>query len=193
MIDTNKAIILNEIKEILSSFNEKDEQIVVDMLAHAHKFNHKVLCYGAGRMGLSLKAFSMRLNHLGLESYYFGDNYIPPLDSNDILILVSNSGETTTVVSVAQAAAKKAHSQLISFVGNTNSALAKMSNVVVPFKTCNGGLNSNDDPNKFNSVQPMTTLTEQALFIEFDVLILGLIEKLNINLEDTKGFHSNVE
>jgi D-arabinose 5-phosphate isomerase GutQ len=71
--------------------------------------------------------------------------------------------------------------------------MAVNSEIVIKFKTCNGGLNSADDDTKINSIQPMTTLTEQSMFVLFDVITMMIIEKMNINITETKKFHSNIE
>lgn len=183
--------VMNELKLVLDSFDDKEVEKFVNLLASNPK--RKVLCYGAGRMGLSLKAFAMRLNHLGISAYFFGDTYVPPLNKDDILIAASNSGETKTVLSVVDTAFVKAGCNIVAVTANPKSTLAKYSHCIVTFKTCNGGLNSADDPSKINSIQPMTTLTEQAMFIFFDLVILELIEKMHINIAATKMFHSNVE
>jgi D-arabinose 5-phosphate isomerase GutQ len=71
--------------------------------------------------------------------------------------------------------------------------MGKEADLTIKFKTCNGGLNSDDDTSKINSIQPMTTLTEQAMFILFDIVTLMLINRLHINVSETKQFHSNIE
>ena len=39
----------------------------------------------------------------------------------------------------------------------------------------------------------MTTLTEQAMFLLFDIVVMMIIEKKHINIVETKKFHSNIE
>lgn len=191
MYNNYKNIVLNEIDEVLSSISEDSLNKIVDTIT-ANK-NVKILGYSAGRMGSGLKAFVMRLNHLGFDASFFGDNYVPPMNSNDIFICCSNSGTTKSVVNILEIFKAKANGKVISFVGNENSKMAELSDIAVKFKTCNGGLNSADDPSKINSIQPMTTLTEQAMFILFDLIIMMIIDRLGIDIKDTKQFHSNIE
>ena len=188
---TFRAQVINELNEVLSSIDETQLNKVVDVLTANKEI--KVLGYSAGRMGSGLKAFIMRLNHLGIKASFFGDNYVPPMGEDDVFICCSNSGTTKSVVSILEIFKAKANGKVISFVGNENSKMAELSDVVVKFKTCNGGLNSTDDPSKINSIQPMTTLTEQAMFIMFDVIVMMIIEKLGIDIKDTKQYHSNIE
>lgn len=189
--NTIKSKVLAEIDAVLSSIDESQLNKVVDTIL-ANK-NVKVLGYAAGRMGSGLKAFVMRLNHLGINASFFGDNYVPPMNSNDVFICCSNSGTTKSVVNILEIFKAKAGGKVISFVGNDESKMAQLSDVVVKFKTCNGGLNSADDPSKINSIQPMTTLTEQAMFVLFDLIVMMIIDKEGIDIKDTKQYHSNIE
>lgn len=180
----------NEIAEVLNSIDVNKLDELVTLLV---KPNTKVLGYSAGRMGFGLKAFLMRLNHIGIPAYWFVDNYVPPMGDNDIFICCSNSGSTKSVASIMEIFKNKSHGKVISFVGNEDSVMGKSADLTIKFKTCNGGLNSADDPSKINSIQPMTTLTEQSMFILFDIVTMMIIERLNINISNTKKFHSNVE
>ena len=189
--DTLRIAVLQEIDEVLTSIDENILNEMVDTLTKNNEV--KVLGYAAGRMGSGLKAFVMRLNHLGIKASFFGDNYVPPMNDNDVFICCSNSGTTKSVVNILEIFKAKAGGKVISFVGNENSKMAELSDIVIKFKTCNGGLNSADDPSKINSIQPMTTLTEQAMFVLFDLIVMLIIDKLGININDTKQFHSNIE
>lgn len=180
----------NEISEVLNSIDENKLNQLVDLLSNP---NVKVLGYSAGRMGFGLKAFMMRLNHLGIKAYWFGDNYVPPMGKDDIFICCSNSGTTKSVANIMDIFKAKAKGKVVAFVGNEDSKIGKESDLTIKFKTCNGGLNSDDDASKINSIQPMTTLTEQTMFILFDIVTLMLINRLHINVSETKQFHSNIE
>lgn len=191
MLYTNLVdVVQREIKEVLDSVSECKLNDFVDMLA---KPGIKVLGYSAGRMGFGLKAFIMRLNHLGIDAHWFGDNYVPPMGKDDVFICCSNSGTTKSVANIMDIFKSKANGNVVAFVGNEDSKMGKEADLTIKFKTCNGGLNSADDPSKINSIQPMTTLTEQSMFILFDIVALMLISKLNIDLNETKQFHSNIE
>lgn len=183
-------IVQDEITEVLKSVDANKLNEFVDLLSRP---NIKVLGYSAGRMGFGLKAFMMRLNHLGISAHWFSDNYVPPMGKDDIFICCSNSGTTKSVANIMDIFKAKANGKIVAFVGNEDSKIGKEADLTIKFKTCNGGINSADDPSKINSVQPMTTLTEQAMFILFDIVTLMLIRKLNIDLNETKRFHSNIE
>lgn len=181
--------ILNEIKMVLDSINEED----VDELVEAILDSDKVVGYGAGRMGLSLKAFMMRLNHLGIQAHYVDDTYVPPLTEFDLLIVSSGSGETTMVKTFFEKAIKVSGCKTAAITGNGFSSMGKAADYLVAFKPCNGGLNSEDNPNKISSIQLMSTLNEQATYILFDIMAKKIADRLNLDTEKTKRNHFNVE
>ena len=176
----------NEIAQVLGSIDESKLNEFVELLS---RDGIKVMGYSAGRMGFGLKAFLMRLNHLGIPAYWLGDNYIPPMNENDVFICASNSGTTASVFNILEIFKNKAKGHIVSFVGNEESKMAVNSEIAIKFKTCNGGLNSADDDTKINSIQPMTTLTEQSMFVLFDVIAMMLIEKKHIDIKETKKYH----
>ena len=181
--------ILNEIKNVLDSIDERQ----VDELIELIRNSDKVVGYGAGRMGLSLKAFIMRLNHLGIQAYYLGDTYIPPLTEYDLVIVSSGSGETSMVKKFVEEVGKKTKAWVAAIVGDELSSISTMANHVVVFKPCNGGLNSGDSDKKINSIQLMSTLNEQATYILFDIIAKKLADKMGMDTEKTKRNHFNVE
>lgn len=184
------SAVQNEIAQVLNSIDENKLNKFVELITRP---GVKILGYSAGRMGFGLKAFLMRLNHLGISAYWFGDNYIPPMNENDVFICASNSGTTASVFNILEIFKNKANGHIVSFVGNEESKMAVNSEIAIKFKTCNGGLNSADDDTKINSIQPMTTLTEQSMFVLFDIVAMMVIEKLNIDIKETKKYHSNIE
>lgn len=181
--------ILNEIKQVLDSVNEEEVDDLVELIMSSDK----IVGYGAGRMGLSLKAFMMRLNHLGIDAYYLGDTYIPPLTEHDLVMVSSGSGETSMVKKFVEEVKRKTGAYIAAVVGNEYSSISGMANHAVVFKPCNGGLNSADSDLKINSIQLMSTLNEQATYILFDIIAKKLADKMDMDTEKTKRYHFNVE
>ena len=183
-----KNKVLNELNESLSSYNEKSIIEFVEKLVNNRNIN--IVAYGAGRMGYGIRAFIMRLIHLGYKAYWYGDTTIPHLNENDIFIFASASGKTQSIVKLAEIAKEKTNVNIIALTGDDKSPLANLANLVVKFKGCNNGLNSENSPDKINSIQPMTTLNEQSAFIFFDLVSLLLMEKLKED-NNTMSFRHN--
>ncbi|MBU3935620.1 SIS domain-containing protein [Patescibacteria group bacterium] len=149
--------------------------------------NH-IVCCGAGRMGYASRAFSMRLSHLGFKSFYFEDTNVPHLSTKDILIIASGSGQTKTMLNLAQIA-KKNKVKIALITCNSKSLIAKIANIVIKIDTPS----KTDKHPRITSIQPMTTLTEQFLFIFYDALVLSLMNKLHLSSTDLSTRHSNLE
>ncbi len=182
-----KNIVENEVNEVLSSIKEEDVNSFIDSILKAKK----VCGYGAGRMGYGLRAFMMRLNHFGIQASFINDTFCAPMDENDLFIVTSGSGETRSVLEYLKIA--KEHCNTVAITGNDDSSMAKLADKTVIFKSSNGGLNSADNEKKINSIQPMTSLNEQAMFLFFDIVAVMLIERLGIQKKDEKKFHFNIE
>lgn len=191
--DYVKFTVKHEISQVLDSFKEDDVNNFVQKIVEIKKNGGKICGFGAGRMGYGLRAFMMRLNHLGIPAYFIGDTFIPPMDENDLFIVTSGSGETKSVFNLLDIAKVKANMQTCAITGNAESTMAKFADFAIIFKPSNGGLNSEDNDQKINSIQPMTSLNEQSMFIFFDIISVMLINALNIKKEDEKKFHFNVE
>ncbi len=185
--------VMQEISQVLYSITDQDVDKLISLICDVLKRpTGKVCGFGAGRMGYGLRAFMMRLNHLGIPAYFIGDTFIPPLDENDIFIVTSGSGETRSVLKYLEIAKEKGVRTLV-ITGNGESTMAKLADYSIVFKSSNGGLNSADNENKINSIQPMTSLNEQSMFIFFDIISVMLIRTIGIKKEDEKKFHFNVE
>ena len=64
----------------------------------------RVFVAGAGRSGLVVRAFAMRLMHLGLQVYVVGDVTTPAFAAGDLLVIGSGSGETDSLCAVPRKA-----------------------------------------------------------------------------------------
>lgn len=186
-----KDKVLAELNESLSSFDERIVDQFVEELANMR--NSNIIAYGAGRMGYGIRAFIMRLMHLGYHAYWYGDTTIPHVGQNDMFIFASASGKTESIVKIAEIAKKKTGVRVVSLTGDECSPLAQLSDLIIKFKGCNNGLNSENSPDKINSIQPMTTLNEQSAFIFFDLVSLKLMERLNEDNKTMSWRHNVIE
>jgi len=180
----NIKIILEEIGGVLSGVDDAQ----VNELARTIIGSKKIVAVGAGRVGLALKGFTMRLGHFGREAYMLGDTTVPHIGDGDLLLACSGSGETQTVYDIVEIA-KRNKAKIALVTGNPDSRMGKLADVIVEIKA----------PSKTKkveglvSVQPMTTLNEQCLGIFFDALVLRLMVELNENHDTMWARHSNLE
>jgi 6-phospho-3-hexuloisomerase len=176
--------ILEEIQIVLSKVNDSEVDDLISEILDAKRI---VVC-GAGRVGMAIRGFGMRLGHLGLNAYTLGDSTVPGISENDLLIVASGSGETQTIFDLV-AIASKNKCRIAAITGNPDSRIGKLANTVVkitaPSKT--------KAVEGFVSVQPMTTLNEQCLGLFFDAVSLKLMDKMGENHDTMWARHSNLE
>lgn len=176
--------VLNEIQAALSKSNFSDLKLFVEKILTCEQ----IVVYGAGRVGLVMKSFSMRLNHLGLKSFFLGDSNVPKINKKDLLIIGSGSGRTPSVKTIVDTAEVNGLN-IICITADKNSTIANRSVSVLVIDT-----QSKDTDLKLRtSIQPMTTLFEQTLFITLDSVILMLMSKLNETHETMLLRHNILE
>lgn len=176
--------ILTEIGTVLSKIDEKEvDEFVKNILS-----TKKIIACGAGRVGMSVRGFVMRLKHLGLDAYILGDANVPALKQGDLFLVCSGSGETQTIYELTLIAQRNlANINLIT--GNRDSRMGKVAHKIVEIKAPS----KTKKVDNFVSIQPMTTLNEQCLSIFFDAVVLRLMKELNETHETMWARHSNLE
>lgn len=184
MIIDNKNIIISEINKV---FEISDFSKVPEFIKEIKSAN-KIVLLGAGRVGYSTRGFAMRLKHLGFDAYMIGDTNVPSINKEDLLIVSSGSGETQTIYDLVNIA-KNNKSRIVLITGNPDSRIGKISDIIINLKAPS----KTKEVNNFKSLQPMTSLNEQALMIFFDSLVLDLMKELNETHETMWNRHSNLE
>ena len=58
-----------------------------EFLSAINKDGSKIVCTGAGRVGLAMRGFAMRLNHLGIDAHVLGETIVPHTGPGDLLIV----------------------------------------------------------------------------------------------------------
>jgi 6-phospho-3-hexuloisomerase len=182
-INSKIKLIIKEIENVLliSNYNNIDE--IINTIANSKKI---VTC-GAGRVGYAIRSFCMRLGHCNFNATHIGDTTVPRIGTNDLFLVASGSGETKTIVEFTKIA-KSSGAKIIAFTNNVESTIGKLSDLTVEIKAPNKIRN-----HEAKTIQPMTTLNEQSLWLFFDSLVLVMMEKLNIPEELMKNTHSILE
>ena len=173
-----------------------DSSSVVHLMNEIKKADRIFLC-GAGRSGYVAKSFAMRLMHLGFQVHVVGEATTPAIEKKDLLIGVSGSGETFSIVGIAEAARKKG-TPVIGITSSPGSSLAQLSNAIVQIKGRLPSVRENDYLARqmgggHEPIAPMGTLFELSAMVFFD----SLVEELMIGNNRTEHFmrrrHSNLE
>lgn len=186
MTATAAAPIPSILLELARTLHSVDEQ-QVNKLADDIIAAGTVFVAGAGRSGLMMRAFAMRLMHLGLRAYVVGETITPGITVGDLLLIGSGSGETKGLVSMAQKAQSlQANVAAITVVPDSTVGAIASTVIHVPAATKEAGTTA-------ASIQPMGSLFEQSMLLVLDAVILRLMERTGQHAYAMFGNHANLE
>jgi arabinose-5-phosphate isomerase len=174
VIDLQIAALKKLKKEINSSFNDAVNAII--------KCKSKVIICGVGKSGIIASKISATLSSVGTPSFTVSANDcshgdLGRITKNDILILISNSGNTSELIDLIKYA-KLNKIILICIVSKKNSTLYKSSNIklLIPEAEEAG-----------YGIVPTTSTTSQLSI--GDALAIAVMKKKKFSKLDFKKFH----
>ena len=165
MKDTT-VYILDEVRRTI----ERVDETVVSKIVETLAATPKIFIYGVGRSGLVGKAFAIRLVQMGLNVHFVGDTTTPIVKTDDLVFIISNTGETMSAVQTANIV-RRIGAIVISITGSTNSKLGIASNIVLEL------VQPRDDQKK--RMAPLGTIFELASMVMLDSMIPLLMARLD--------------
>jgi len=176
--------VLEENRCLLSSLSD---EAAADLI-HKIKRAGSVFCFAQGRSGFVLRCFCMRLMHLGYRVYFCGETITPAIVRDDLLIVLSGSGETPATLAAVRAA-KEHHAVTYGILGNLDSAIAALvdTSIHLPGTT---KLCRDHEP---HSLQMAGSLFEQAAFIFLEALVLNLYQESDKDVGPLSPLHAVIE
>lgn len=159
------AYILKEVQEAL----DKVDQIKVAETVEMILSSKKIFIYGVGRSGLVGQSFAVRLVQLGMDVHFVGDMATPIVEKGDLVILISNTGETMSVVQTANIVGRIG-AKIISVTSSVHSKLGSASDVVLE-------ITQNKDEQR-KRLAPLGTIFEVATSVLLDSLVPVLMQRL---------------
>ncbi len=186
--------ILAGVGGIIQSIEEEEIDRMVETILETH--DRKILLLGSGRSGFVGRAFALRLMHLGFNVYVSGETITPALTPDDLVLVISGSGTTTTIVAQA-AVAKEVGSKIVAVTSHVDSPLAEFADEVVVVK----GRTKIDQIFDYEGRQiageydnaPLGTMFELSVMVFLDSVIAELMQKLGIHEIDLRRRHANTE
>lgn len=181
-IEQGKRVLRIEAQAILDLVQHLDERFT-QAVGLMYRCTGKVVVTGMGKSGIIGKKIAATLASTGTPALFLhsaegihGD--LGMLSRGDVVIAISNSGETEEIIKLLPAI-KRLNVQLISLTGNTKSTLAKNSDVVMDIgvkeEACSLGL--------------APTASTTATLAMGDALAIALLEKRGFKEEDFAAFH----
>jgi arabinose-5-phosphate isomerase len=181
LIDIGKDVLKKEAEAILKVLDGLDDSFekAVDAL---YNCTGRVVLAGIGKSGLVCKKIASTLSSVGTPALFLhpadslhGD--LGMLQKGDVLIIVSNSGETEEVIKILPWI-KRMDIVTLVITGNANSTIAKYGDIVFNVDV--------DEACPFNMIPTSSTTATLALG---DAIAVALMEKRNFRIEDFASLH----
>jgi len=189
-------IIAENVQTIADEIDYGEVKTFVSDILEAHQNKKRVFVMGAGRSGLVVKGFAMRLMHLGFNVYVVGETVTPAVESDDLLIVISGSGETKSINEMS-ALAKAKGTRLAAVTSNKESTLGTISDaiVVVRGRTKASGMDFMERQvvGSHISFAPLGTMFEISTMVFLDGIIAALMEITKKSEEDLRKKHATLE
>lgn len=179
--------IADQIKKNSSVIDYKDVLNVINLILSIHENDGIIFLYGAGRSGFIGRSFAQRLMHLGIKSCFVSDAVTYQYKENDLLILISGSGETTSTVAIAQKA-KQIGGKIILLSNNPTSTIGKISDITISIEG-----KSKDIALSQESLAPYTSLFDISTLAVLDSIAGVLMNKLGVTEADIDKRHASIE
>lgn len=180
------------LKNIIQELAENGKMISQDEMekfADAILKAKRIFVAGAGRSGFVARALANRLMHMGFTVYFVGEPTTPAIKEGDLLVIGSGSGETDSLVTMAQ----KAHKLGVSIITVTihpEASIGKLCDACIKIP---GATPKSELADTAKSVQPMGNVFEQMTWLIYDAVIMMLMKKTGKTEEEMFKLHANLE
>lgn len=166
------------IREEVSCFQVTDQAALTSCYQICDR-SSRLFIIGAGRSLLMMKAFAMRMMHLGYEVHVLDEVTCPAITDRDVLLAASGSGTTAGILQKAKKA-KSIGAQLVVWTQSPASLLAELSDVCIPLQN-------------HQSNQPGASLFEQSLLLALDAFVAAIMEDKALPPDEVYKRHANLE
>ena len=179
-----QEVIMSEIKSLnkLKASIDNNFQKVIEAIINCKK--GKIILSGVGKSGIIAKKISSTLSSVGTPSFFVdasscshGD--LGQISSNDVLILISNSGESSELKNIIQYANRNKNINLIGIVSKKNSLLYKNSDIKILLPEVK-------EAGPGNIVPTSSTIMQLAIG---DAIAISTMKQKNFGEKEFKKFH----
>jgi len=178
------TIVAKEIEEVIARVSLEQVEALMQAILEAGS----VFVCGSGRSLLMMKAFAMRLVHLGLQAYVVGETVTPAIEPKNLLIAGSGSGQTRTTLAMLEAA-KERQAKTCAITAHPDSPIGRAADMIVEIPT--PVIVAPGVPRV--SVQPPGSLFEQCLLVLCDTIVMMFMRRLGVTEEQMRARHTKLE
>ena len=179
--------IADQVKKNSNSIDTNQVLTLIYLIIEVDSNNGRIFIYGAGRSGFIGRCFAQRLMHLGIKSCFVSDAVTYRYSKNDLLILISGSGKTTSPKAIAEEA-KEIGGKIAVFTGNVKSKIALLSNLVIKVEG-----KSKENAISEETLAPFTSLFDISTLSILDSIGASLMVLLGITESDIDNRHASIE
>lgn len=183
--ELTKAIV-EEHEKVFELLDMNELQMAIDAIKEAKN----IFVFAAGREGISLRGFTMRLAHFGKTVHWLFDDTTIGVRPGDLYITSEGFGAVGSLEYYMKKV-KEAGGKILSFTGNPDGKDVKKYSDYIVFVRSMAYLVYRTDV--VPTVQIMGNQYEQHLYMLCDVIIMLLIEEMGLTYEDLERQHRNVE
>ncbi|CAJ38118.1 6-phospho-3-hexuloisomerase [Methanocella arvoryzae] len=198
-VNTNQVVtdtmisIADSLINIADSIDASNLDEFASMLTSANR----IFVMGAGRSGLVAKSFAMRLMHIGFQVYVVGEIITPAVTAGDVVVAISGSGNTRTISEFGEIC-KKLNVKLVTVTTNKDSALGRMSDLVVILDNKQKPVQSKEYMERqlrgnHKSLTPLGTLFELTAAVFLDAFIAKMMVIKGVDESFLKQRHTVLE
>jgi len=175
---------LSDLSGVFAALPDTAADPLIEAIASARR----IALYGAGREGLALRGFAMRLFHMGRDAHVVADMTTPPIGKGDLMIVTAGQGWLPTAETF-MTIAKEAGATTAIITSQLDGRASQMADirVVIPAQTMANDIGATV------SVLPMGSLFEIAETIFFELVVLKLRERFGETAETMRERHTNLE
>ena len=179
--------IADQVKKNSNSIDTNQVLKLIELIVEIDSKDGRVFIYGAGRSGFIGRCFAQRLMHLDIKSCFVSDAVTYRYSKNDLLILISGSGITTSPKAIAEEA-KEIGGKIAVFTGNLKSKIALLSDLVIKVEG-----KSKENAISEESLAPFTSLFDISTLSILDSIGASLMVLLGITENDIDKRHASIE
>ncbi|MEG0736282.1 MAG: 6-phospho-3-hexuloisomerase [Longicatena sp.] len=186
-MNTSESIvgIGQELATYATHIKEEELDTAISMLSKAKR----IFVGGSGRSGFVARAFANRMMHLGITMYVVGETTTPSIRKDDVLFIISGSGNTASHVNNAFLANKEG-AKVITITIFPQNKIGSVADacVVLPGKT-----DKIEDENQSESLQPAGNMFEQLSWLTCDAIAMSIQKERHQTQEQMHYRHANME
>ncbi|GAF80921.1 unnamed protein product [marine sediment metagenome] len=179
--------IADQVKKNSDSIDASQVLKLIDLIIEVKSNNRRIFVYGAGRSGFIGRCLAQRLMHLGIKSCFISDAVTYRYTKEDLLILISGSGETTSPKAIAEEA-KEIGGKLALFTGNPKSTIGMLSDLTIKVEG-----KSKDKAISQETLAPFTSLFDISTLSILDSIGASLMVLLEKTEKDIDERHASIE